>query len=134
MRLLSRNKRPCYYALYMGKTPILDDSGRVTGSYKIEYAAPTLLRANISSAKGESTLRQFGEDLAYDKTIAAPVSLPIDEYTVWWIDKMPELDAKGETVLDAEGNPSVPWDYVTRKVAPSINSSLIAVKKVVHNG
>ena len=134
MRLLSRNKQFCWYALYKAASPILDENGRLTGSYRAEYEKPISDRLNISPAKGESTVRQFGDDLAYDRTISAPVTLPVNEQTVWWIDVQPELDKKGELVLNEQGEIKTPWDYVTRKVAPSINSTLIAVSKVLHNG
>lgn len=134
MRLLDRNKVSCWYALYKGRTPITDADGRLTGSYRIEYEKPVETRLNVSSAKGESTARPFGDDLAYDKTIAGPKTLPVDEQTVWWIDRKPSLSENGSLVLDENGEIQTPWDYVTRKVAPSINSMLIAISKVNHNG
>lgn len=134
MRLLSRNKRVLWYALYKSHTQILDEHGRITGSYKAEYEKPVRERLNVSPAMGEATVRQFGDDIAYDRTIAAPVSLPVDEQTVWWIDIQPLLEKDGTLALDKKGKIKTPWDYVTKKVAPSLNSSLIAVSKVIHNG
>ena len=134
MRLLSRNKKTCYYALFKASSAVLDDKGRLTGSYRNEYEKPVQARFNISAAKGESTLRQFGEDVAYDKTICVEKSVPVDEYTVWWIDKTPLLDKTGNLILDEDGMPQTPWDYITRKVARSLNSTVIAVTKVLHNG
>ena len=134
MRLLSRNKRLCWYALYKSAVPILDADGRITGSYKAEYEKPVQISLNVSPARGEATARQFGDDLAYDRTISAPVSIPCNEQTVWWIDVEPLLEKDGTLSVDKNGEIRTPWDYVTRKVAPSLNSSLIAVSKVLHNG
>ena len=134
MRLLSRNKRPCWYALYKATEPIIDEEGRLTGSYEIRYASPVYKKLNVSPAKGESTTRQFGDDLAYDRTIAAPKTLPVDEQTVWWIDVEPLVNKDGTLVRDENGAIKTPWDYVTRKVARGLDSALIAVSKVLHNG
>jgi hypothetical protein len=47
---------------------------------------------------------------------------PIDEYSVLWIDKLPQLNEDGTT--------DTPYDYIIQRVAKSLNSISIAVSKV----
>ena len=116
MRELERNKRTVYYALFDKNEPILDENGYDTGEERPSYFAPVGLRINVSPALGESATRQFGEILDYDRTlVTCDVDLPIDEKTVFWID---------------ETDTTKPFDYTVKKVAKSLNSLQIAVKKV----
>lgn len=116
MRALERNKQPIYYALFEGKTPIVDEYGNSTGEYRISYGAPIPYRLNVSAARGEYETRLFGEMEDYDKVLVTDdLSLPIVETSVLWID-----------TLDTEK----PHDYVVKKVARSLNSISIAVSKV----
>ncbi len=131
MRTLNRNKLPFFYALYVGKTPVLDDYGNRTGEYEITYGNPLGYSANISAAKGETQTRQFGENEVYDKVIVADnTAPPIDEYSILWIDTMPQLDENGELATDESGKVITPYDYIVTKVARSLNSVSIAVSKV----
>lgn len=115
MRALERNKRTVYYALYLGKQPIFDENGYDTGESKPEYTEPAALRIHVSPSAGESATRQFGEVVDYDRTlVTCDLQLPVDEKTVFWIDSL---------------DTSKPYDYVVKKVARSLNSLLIAVKK-----
>ena len=116
MRELERNKRTVYYALFNKNEPILDENGYDTGEERPSYFAPVELEINVSPAIGESATRQFGDVLDYDRTlVTCNVDLPINEQTVFWID---------------ETDTTKPFDYVVKKVAESLNSLLIAVKKV----
>ena len=131
MRTLNRNKLPFFYALYVGKTPVLDDYGNRTGEYEITYGNPLGYSANISAAKGETQTRQFGENEVYDKVIVADnAAPPIDEYSILWIDTMPQLDENGALATDESGKVITPYDYIVTKVARSLNSVSIAVSKV----
>ena len=104
MRELERNKRTVYYALFDKNEPILDEDGNDTGEERYFYFAPVELRINVSPALGESAT-----------LVTCDKSLPIDEQTVFWID---------------ETDTSKPFDYTVKKVAESLNSLQIAVKKV----
>jgi hypothetical protein len=116
MRELERNKRTVYYALFDKNEPILDEDGNDTGEVMPNYLPPVQLRINVSPAAGESATRQFGEILDYDRTlVTCDVGLSIDEKTVFWID---------------ETDTTKPFDYTVKKVAKSLNSLQIAVKKV----
>lgn len=123
MRCLARNKATFYYALFNGKEEIRDENGYLTGSYRLSYGKPIKARANISAAQGETNVRQFGENVPYDKVIVMDDSgVAIDEYAILWVDKLP--------VLNGDRTTNTPHDYVVKRVARSLNSISIAVAKV----
>lgn len=131
MRCMRRNKVSFFYALYERKEPIVDEYGNTTGEYEVIHGNPLEYSANISAAKGETQTRQFGENEVYDKVIVADNTIPpIDEYSVLWIDTVPQLDETGALVTDETGKVITPYDYIVMKVARSLNSVSIAVSKV----
>ena len=116
LRTLERNKQVIYYALFDGKEPVIDEYGNQTGEYEILYTPPTLLKINVSAARGEYSTRQFGDTENYDKVLMTDdLNVPITETSILWIDS-----------LDTEK----PHDYIVKKVAKSLNSVSIAVSKV----
>lgn len=135
MRGLKRNQKTLYYQIYQSNIPVyeMDLDGNIvtdpvtgepllTGETKVGYAAPVQFRANVSAARGESSSDPFGIDLSYDKTmVSCDITLPIDELSVLFVDKKPEFDAGGNLANTA--------DYKVVKVAKSLNSLLIAIKK-----
>lgn len=135
MRMMVRNKSEFYYSLYKEKIPKTDEYGNVTGEYDIIRDNPMKFVANISAAKGETSTRQFGESESYDKVIvmgnAAP---PIDEYTVLWVDRTPQVDEDGALALNDDDEVITPHDYIVKKVAKSLNSVSIAISKVTVSG
>lgn len=127
MRCLERNKKKFFYALYEKKIPMVDGNGHKTGEYEIVFSKPVAMKGNISSARGKTVTRQFGEDVSYDRVIVLDNPMcPINEHSILWIDTKP--------VLKKDGSTDTPHDYVVTKVAPSINSTAIAVSKVVVRG
>lgn len=117
---LSRNKRTIYYALYQGKTPVLDENGYETGELRLSYSDPVALRANVSPASGTAQIEQFGNLDSYDRVIVVcNMDCPIDENTVLFVEKQPEY---------RDGIPL--YDYIVRRVAKSLNSISIAIAKV----
>lgn len=123
MRTLARNKIRIYYANYRDKTPLKDEYGNLTGEYEVTYENPVAVMANVSAARGESTTRQFGEDVSYDRIIILDdPTFPITETSILWIDTPPECKPDGTT--------ETPYDYIVKQVAPSLNSVSIAVSKV----
>jgi hypothetical protein len=123
MRTLVRNKIRIYYANYRDKTPLKDEYGNLSGEYKVTYENPVAVMANVSAARGESTTRQFGEDVSYDRIIVLDnPDFPIAETSILWIDTLPEIAEDGTT--------KTPHDYIVKQVAPSLNSVSIAVSKV----
>lgn len=135
MRCMNRNKVKFFYSLYEGREPITDEYGNVTGEYDVKHGNPTEGYANISAAKGETQTRQFGESETYDKVIVMDNEAPpIDEYSVLWVDTVPQLNEDGSLAVDEEGNVLTPHDYIVKKVAKSLNNVSIAVSKVNVSG
>lgn len=143
MRALVRNKRPFYYCLYSDKIPIVDEYGNETGEGIRTYEEPVLMYANISQATGQSNTEQFGKLENYDKVIVTDdLDCPIDENSVLFIDKEPEytdgvtIDYQESSTLfgDDIATPvtvqTPVYDYTVRRVAKSLNSISIAVRKV----
>ena len=136
MRTLSRNKTHFYYCLFSGYTEIVDEYGNATGERIPSYASPVMTYANISPATGQSNTEQFGNLENYDKVIVTDdVNCPIDENSVLFIDKEPAY-SEVET-YDTTTTPhtktivSVPaYNYIVKRVAKSLNSISIAVRKV----
>ena len=136
MKCLNRNKRAFYYCLYAGKTPIVDEYGNETGESIITYEDPVQMYANVSQATGQSNTEQFGNLENYDKVVVTEdLNCPIDENSVLFVDKEPEFtNVLTHTVTAITTNDetvSVPvYDYTVRRVAKSLNSVSIAIKKV----
>lgn len=131
MRDLNRNKQLIWYALYRGREEVLDSNGYSTGQYALTYADPVKVKLNVSAARGETATRQFGEEDNYDKIIvSADAKFPVDEYSVLWIDKTPQLDRQGKLVNDGSGNVVTPHDYTVERVARGLNGVSYAVRKV----
>lgn len=125
MRILQRSLQTFYYRLYETIAPqtYTDEWGNVveSGENPVGYAAPVEMQANISPASGASATEQFGTLDNYDKVIVtSDMTCPIDENAVLYIDTAP-------VIKDGEYSP---YDYVVRRVARSINSISIAVRKV----
>lgn len=135
MKCMERNKVRFFYALYEGRTDVIDEYGNVTGEHEVTHGNPTECFANISAAKGETMSRQFGEDESYDKVIVMDNNAPaIDEYSILWVDIEPELDEHGALALNADGEVATPHDYIVKKVARSLNSVSYAISKVKVSG
>lgn len=136
MRTLIRNKRAFYYCLYKEDEPIIDEYGNESGESIVTYYEPVEMVANVSQATGQSNTEQFGNLENYDKVIVTDdMDCPIDENSVLFIDKAPEFKdvqthtATAITMTDKTVSVPVP-DYIVRRVAKSINSISIAVRKV----
>ena len=131
MRCMNRNRSRFFYSVYLGKVPVKDEYGNVTGEYEIQLSNPIEGFANISAAKGETQTRQFGENESYDKVIVLDdVNTAIDEYSVLWIDSVPQLNEDGSLALNSSDEAITPYDYVVTRKAVSLNSVSIAVRKV----
>ena len=143
MRGLKRNKRPFYYCTIQrdehGEAitrEIVDEYGNLTGQYIVMYNDPVLAEYNISPATGQSNTEQFGNLENYDKVIVIDdLNCPIDESSVLFIDKEPEytdaLTHSTTAITTQDETVSIPvFDYTVRRVAKSLNSISIAVKKV----
>lgn len=131
MKCLIRNKIKFFYASYESKEPIIDEYGNKTGEYSVTHGSPIECYGNISAAKGETTTRQFGENESYDKILILDNDSPrIDEYTVLWVDTVPQLNSDGKLSKNSDGEAITPYDYIVKKVARSLNNVSIAISKV----
>jgi len=117
MRNLSRNTKAFYYSLYTGEVEVTTGTPPVgTGVYVSAYATPVLTRGSITAVKGRVVSEVFGLSENYDAVITLFGANPgIDETTLLWIEGT---------------NTSLPYDYIVKQVAPSLNTILIAIKKV----
>ncbi len=122
MRSMERNKQNIYYALYQDQVPILDEDGNETGDYKTGYSNPLPFRIRVSPNKGESENNAFGKSLDYDRVMyTSDHSFPIDEFSILWVDTMPEIKEDGST--------DTPHDYTVKRQAKDLNEWLFAIKK-----
>lgn len=127
MRCLLRNSRDFYYSLYKGKKEVEDEYGNKTGEYEVIYSKPIKCKGNISAAQGEMQSRQFGDSEGYDKVITlSNVNIPINEYSILWVDTLP--------ILNTDGTTDTPHDYIVKKDARSLNSVSLAISKVIVSG
>lgn len=133
MRSLEINKTQIYYALYLGTQPIYDEDGNDTGEKRSIYGLPVNLRIRVSPNKGETQSETFGLDISYDSTMVTTASLPIDEFSILWLGKTPQLE-NSQYPLDSEGNQITGHTHTVVRVAKDINVTQYAIKRVSMNG
>lgn len=121
MRCLRRNKQRYWYAQYLSSAPAYDEYGNLTGGYDVSHAHPVETFANISPARNVDVVALFGTDLNYDKVLCVDEKPPYDENALLWIDTAP--------VIKSDGSTDTPPDYIVKRLAPSLNSVLIAVSR-----
>ena len=120
MRCMNRNKVTIFYCLYEKDVPLRDTDGNLTGEKYSGYGEPVALRCNVSPAKGNAQVEQFGNLDSYDKVIVTEdVNCPIDESSVLFVDKPVECTEDGPV-----------YDYKGDRVAKSKNSISYAISKV----
>ena len=157
MRSCKRNWRPFWYCLYDYSEDQYDEYGNLLPEPLKVYKEPVLMYANISAATGQAQTEQFGNLDTYDRVIATTdMSCPIDEHTVLFIEKEPDYpwpepdddeeddsngsendnnqtnDGNNDTSEDDEDEEvwQPKYDYIVKRVARSLNSISIAVRKV----
>ena len=141
----TRNDTDFWYCLLdpTVEYPVLDEDGDETGEVISCYEEAVEYYANVSPATGQAQLEQFGSLDEYDKVIfTADTGCPIDEHTVLFLDKEPEyrtvvvghrtvIDPETERETQEDITVKLPvYDYIVRRVARSLNSVSIAVRKV----
>lgn len=124
---MERNKEPFWCALYDSKTLIPGSAGE----YAVKRKKPVKVFGNISPGSGSASVDMFGTSIQYDRTIIMDSSFPgLDENSVLWIDREPELLPDGSPRLNNKGEPVTPHDYVVVRIAKGLNSVALAVRKV----
>lgn len=119
MMCLEQNKQTFYYALYKDVEDAVDASGYKTGGKVKSYYDPVAMDANISAARGDSSVEQFGVNENYNRTIVTDeMDCPITTTTKLWI---------GIPVTE-------PYNYRVVRVARSLNSITYAISEVTVSG
>lgn len=121
MRCLKRNMVSFWYCQYQGEEERYDEYGNLLSEPYVIYEEPVQMLANISPASGQAQVEQFGNLDSYDKVIVTDdLNCPISEHTVLFLDKEPEYNLDDSPM----------YDYIVKRVAKSLNSISIAVRKV----
>ncbi|MGN0620553.1 MAG: hypothetical protein ACI4I9_01695 [Porcipelethomonas sp.] len=115
MRDLKRNQTKIFYRMPKGLAEEKDDYGNVLGSFSPVYGELKSLRISVSANKGTVSEEIFGSLLDYDRTMSvSDADCEIDENTVLWIGITPDK----------------PYNFIVRRKAASINSTVYAIKQV----
>lgn len=123
MRRFVKNCSTFWYANFVSNEMITGEGGYKTGEKRTVYTKPKEGYENISPAKGDSYIQQFGTYDDYSKVILTyDPNYPMDENSVLWVDTNPRIDANG--------NATVPHDYVVKHIATSLNVKAFAIQKV----
>lgn len=134
MRSLEINKVKIWYALYLGKEDILDENGDSIGETRKAYSLPVPIKIRVTPNRGEAVNQFFGTMLDYDSImiVSEEDELPIDEYSLLWIRKTPEL-VDGAYPVDDSGNLITGHTHTVTMVAEDINVTQYAIKRVNSN-
>lgn len=111
-----------WYTTYKDKEVVLDDEGYETGEYRITYNNPVKAKARVGYLNWYNSASPFGKDVVYDKGLSTVQDLPIDEYTLLYIDVTPDIKADGST--------DTPPDYTCVAVRKDLNRNVWAIKKI----
>ncbi len=115
MRMLERDKKPFWYANYIGRE-MLTEGQYVTGERSTAYDDPAQAFGTFSENVGAATPRDFGTYIDYDYTIHMDQgACPFDENAAIWL---PGTDPTGE------------HDAKVTRISDSASHTAIAVKKV----
>ena len=151
MKSLARNFTTYYYALYEGKSRVMDEDGNYTGEWDISFSDVVKVRDTISAARGNAEDDIFGVNLDYQRQIVTTANRPIDEYSAIWIcgtlsaiteeahsvgdlgiynGKIYKCITANEETFNADYWELYPQTHKVVAVAKSINSTVYAIKEV----
>ena len=120
MRNLQRNCQPFYYSLYIGEAYRTDANGYRTTEKILTYSEPVYKEAPISARTGQTDIQLFGTELNYDRVIYTTEKLPIDEYSLLYVETEPDLENYSD---------GTKADYQVKKSATYLNQYVYAIKK-----
>lgn len=123
MQPMRRNQRPYWYANLISVEPQEGEYGP-TGQINTQYGAPVRGKGNIAPATGEKLTQQFGEVLDYDTVLLPRAGDMISETTVLWV------DCVEKPIPNEDGSFTPPWTHEVKRVAGSLNNTLVALKQV----
>lgn len=116
MRLVQRDKREIWYALYQGVTDVLDADGNLTGEQEVRYAAPVKTRMNVSGGRGQAAIEEFGIDNPFKVTaVTDDLTTPFNTDTVFWFGHSP-----------TEG----PYNFRCTDISRTVNQVVLALAEV----
>ena len=119
---LPENQVSFWYQTFDGEEDEFDEKGRRTGDKVKVYSNPIKAMARISANTGDAQNSPFGQNIVYDKSISTVQKLPIDEYTLLFIDREPVLEEDGSTVSQP--------DYKCICVKNGLIQNVWAIKKI----
>lgn len=115
MRSVQRNKQTIWYALRLDSTEVVDEYGNATGEFVEQYSIPMKLKINVGVPKGQINLERFGLNDDYTRVLATTdMDCPIAVDTILWVGIEPTL----------------PHNFVVKKIMPAINQLLIGLQEV----
>lgn len=114
MQMLKRNQQTIKYKNWVSESAIVDDEGNETGEKQQTYSSIVVQKAYVTPSQGIVDEKMFGEDVKYDKVILVDKTT-INEQSILWVDDLNETHEH---------------DYQVKKIAKSLNSYAIAIKKV----
>lgn len=121
MRIVQRNKRPIWYALYNKITDEMDAEGNYTGEKVTTYDEPVKDMMNVSGGRGSAEVEIFGVDNPFTRSVVTnDLTTPFNTDTIWWFESEP---------YDALGNRQ-PHNYRCTGVARTMNQAVIALAEV----
>lgn len=146
MKTLSRNKRPLYYATYLGKQPVYDENGLYTGAKAITYSPVVKVKMNVGVDIGTAGLAEYGITDPFTVAIATDdTECPINLTSIVWLDQG-NLSEYSEETEYSEGDKAmkdgtikqymggnwvaVPHTHTVLRVAASLNSVTYLVRQV----
>ena len=86
MRCLDRDRRLVWLSPYLGREPLRDAQGRLTGEWEVRRGDPVPLLATVGPPSGEAASELFGTGVEYDRTVTFPdPRLAADEHSALWL-------------------------------------------------
>lgn len=131
MRGAFRNRRPVWYANFVGTEDVVDSYGRNTGVPRTVYTNPKKIWVNKSTTSGltnnniSGKVRRYvyGEERDYNVTInPIPDNCDISEQSVLWVDMEP--------VIEPDGSTKTPYDHVITRISYSLGWRALQAVKV----
>ena len=104
----------------MGEAYRTDENGYQTTEKILTYSEPVYKEAPISARTGQTDIQLFGTELSYDRVIYTAEKLPIDEYSLLYVETEPDFENYSD---------STKADYRVKKVSPHLNQFVYAIER-----
>lgn len=106
MRMLERDKKPFWYANYIGRE-MLTEGQYVTGERSTDYGEPAKASGTFKENVGAATPRDFGTYINYDYVIHMDKGVcPFDENAAIWLNRTTDQDPDFRVVKIADDLPT----------------------------